>query len=439
MKKMIKKLTIGAGLAACLVASSAFAQEATAIMNARVLTAAGDVIENGDVIIRDGQIAQVGADLSAPQGATVIDGAGKVVTPGLFAPFTTIGLEEIGLDAEANDAGPDRASNFPLGAALNAADAIRPASSLIPINRAGGVTRAVTAPAPGASLFGGAAAVIDLSGETNSITRRAVAQVLVLGYSGASRAGDTRMGAWAILRETLDQARRYNSDPEAFLRTGDATRYRAADLRALAPVLAGEMPLLVSINGESDIRNLIRLKNEYGLRVIILGGSEAWKAADALGAANIPVILNPTANLPSQFEDLGATLRNAALLDEAGVAIAFYGTESGSHNISAVTQLAGNAVANGLDYDTAIAALTRNPAEMFGVGDEFGTIAPGRAADIVVWSGDPLEVTSAPEAVFIAGVRQDLENRQSALRERYRDLSRGDLPIAYRGGAPDPD
>ncbi len=429
----IRKQTIAFLVAAALLQGAAYAQGVTAIMNGRVLTGAGETIENGDIIIRDGRIARIGDELSPPAGATVIDAAGKTVTPGVFAPISSLGLSEIGLDAEANDAGPQQQVGFPLGAALDATDAIRSDSTLIPINRAGGVTRAVTAPTPGDSLFGGRAAVIDLTGRANSVTRARVGQVLALGYGGAVRAGDTRLGAWALLRETLDEARSYAANPNDYVRRPRDGRHALADLKALGPVVAGDQPLLVSINGATDIRNLIRVKNEYGLRVIIVGGSEAWKVARSLAAANIPVILNPAANLPAQFEDLASTLENAARLNAAGVRIAFTGTASGTHNLRALTQQAGIAVAHGLPYDDAIAALTRNPAMIYGLGNDLGSLATGKIADVVVWDGDPLEVTSAAEAVFINGVQQDIDNRQAALLRRYRDLSRGNLPHAYRG------
>lgn len=424
--------TIFTAALAAFAASSAAAQTTTAIMNGRVHTAAGPVIENGDVIIRDGRIAQVGADLSAPSGATVIDATGKVVTPGIFAPISAIGLEEISLDAEANDAGPERGIGFPLGAALDAADAYRPSSSLIPINRAGGVTRALSAPSPGDSLFGGRAAVIDMTGRANSVVKAQAAQIATLGYGGASRAGDTRMGVWAILREYLDEARSFAANPNDYVRRPRAERFSLSDLKALGPVVAGEQPIMAYINGASDLRNLIRLKNEYRLQVIVVGGTEAWRVGSALAAANIPVILDPMDNLPSQFEDLGATLENAARLREAGVKIAF--SNGDAHNLRLLTQLAGNAVAYGLPYDAAIAALTLNPAEMFGLSDRLGSLEAGKIADVVIWDGDPLEVTTQPEAVFIGGERQSLDNRQVALMQRYRDLSRGELPHAYRGG-----
>ncbi|MEO1243416.1 MAG: amidohydrolase family protein [Pseudomonadota bacterium] len=429
----IKTLFSSAVIAVIGVVSAS--AQTTAIMNGEVHTAAGGVIENGDVIITNGRITQVGADLSAPAGATVVDAEGKVVTPGIFAPLSTIGLVEIGLDAEANDAGPQREVGFPLGAALDAVDAYNPSSILIPINRAGGVTRALSAPQAGDSLFGGRAAVIDMSGRTNSITKRQAAQILEMGYSGATRAGDTRMGAWALLREYLDEARSYAANPNDYVRRPRDGRFAVSDLRALGPVIAGDQPLIVSVNGAKDIRTLIRLKNTYSLDVIIAGGSEAWREAEALATAGIPVILDPLFNLPAQFEDLGATLENAARLNEAGVRISFYNPPGfGAHNLRLLTQQAGNAVANGLPHDAAIAALTINPAEMFDLDGQLGSLEPGKVADVVIWEGDPLELDTQPEAVFINGQRQDLGHRQQMLSDRYRDLSRGDLPHAYRGG-----
>ena len=434
MSNAFMKSVFIAGAAGAFSLTSAMAQT-TAIMDGEVHTISGGIIENGDVLIENGRITQVGANLTAPAGATVIDATGKVVTPGIFAPVSTIGLEEIGLDAEANDAGPNRGEGYPLSASLNAVDAYNPSSTLIPINRTGGVTRAVSGPEAGDKIFGGRAAVIDLSGETNSITKPDAAQIVVLGYPGAERSGDTRMGAWATIREYLDEAQSYAANPNDYVRRQREERFALSDLKALSPVISGSQPLLVYVSGANDIRNLIRLKNAYRLRVIIVGGSEAWRVAPELRAANIPVILDALANLPSQFEDLGSTLENAARLHEAGVKIAFYNPQGfGAHNLRGLTQLAGNAVRSGLPHEAAMAALTLNSAEMFDLQSQLGSLEAGKIADVVIWDGDPLEVTSAAEMVFINGVNQDLNNRQIMLRERYRDLSRGDLPHAYRDG-----
>ncbi len=432
MSRDMMSTLLGAAAAALTLLSVANAQT-TAIMNGEVHTVSGDVIENGDVIIEGGRITQVGADLSAPTGSTVIDAAGKVVTPGIFAPYSGIGLVEVSAVDDSYDASPDE--GFVLGAALDVRDAYNPSSTLIDINRAGGITRALSTPGIGDTLFGGRAAVIDMSGNVNSITKGDAAQVAVLGSGAALRNGNTRMGGWAVMREFLDEARSYHANPNDYVRRPHDGRFAVSDLKALGPVIEGEQPLMVRVDGANDIRTLIRLKNNYGLKVIIVGGSEAWRVAAELKSENIPVLVDPLFNLPSQFEDLGATLKNAARLNAAGVKISFYNPPGfGAHNLRLLTQQAGNAVAEGLPYDAALKALTLYPAEMFGLDAQLGSLAPNKIADVVIWDGDPLEVTTQPEAVFINGQRQDLNNRQVALRERYRDLSRGDLPHAYRGG-----
>ncbi|MBI1366194.1 MAG: amidohydrolase family protein [Alphaproteobacteria bacterium] len=419
-------LALGAGLAA----APAHAQTVL-IQHAKVQTIGpAGVIEDGDVLINNGVIAAVGKGLSAPEGASVIDASGKVVTPGFFAPYSQIGIEEIGFSANANDSRPD--DGFPINASLDVVDAYNPNSSVIAITRAGGITRALTAPVPGSSLFGGEAAVIDLSSRVASVTKEKAAEIAVLGDQGAQRAGDTRMGAWALMREYLDAAIDYAANPRDYVQRKHDNDFKIRDLQALGPVIAGRQPLLVYVNSAADIRNLLRLKSAYHLNVIIIGGTEAWRVGRELAAANVPVIVDPLENLPEQFEDLGSTLANAARLNAAGVRIAFYHQDEFNERL--LPQLAGNAVANGLPYDAALAALTINPAMMFGLGDRLGSLEPGKAADVVIWDGDPLELTTRPVAVFIDGRRMSMENRQTKLRDRYKDLTRTDLPFAYKGG-----
>jgi imidazolonepropionase-like amidohydrolase len=434
MKTILIRSVLGA-LAAAAVSGAASAQTVL-IQNARVHTVGPQgTIENGDVLIQNGVIEAVGVDLPQPAGATIVNASGRVVTPGIIAPFSSLGLEELSLDGEANDAEVD--GDFPLSASLDVVDAYNPSTSVIPVNRAGGVTRALTAPQPGGKLFGGHAAVIDLSGRVASVTRARAAQIVAMGYGGARRAGDSRMGSWELLRETLDAALAYASGPREYeLRPRDP-RFEIGDLRALGPVVSGAEPMIVAVNSAQELRNLIRLRQQYSVRVIALGASEGWRVARELAAAGIPVIIDPLYNLPGGFEDLSATLYNAQRLQAAGVSVAFYNPQgSATHNLRLLPQMAGNAVANGMPYPAALAALTINPARMFGIDQRLGSLEKGKAADVVVWDGDPLEVSSRPLAVFIDGVAMNMENRQTKLRDRYRDLSRGDLPFAYRGAKP---
>ncbi|MBI1393198.1 MAG: amidohydrolase family protein [Alphaproteobacteria bacterium] len=389
----------------------------------------GDVLATGDILVRDGRIVEVAAEIPAPDGASVIDASGSIVTPGFIAAWSQIGLVEIGLDAEANDASPE--GPFALSAALDARDAFNSASTLIPISRAGGITRALSAPTPGAKMFGGQAAIVALDGDpATSIVRGGAAQSVVLGYGGAARAGDTRMGAWGELRAYVAEARAFAVDPESYRgRTIDLARFSLADLEALRPVISGEQLLIAQVHGAAEIRTLLRFAATEKIKVAILGGDEAWVVADEIAAAGAPVILDPLSNLPGNFHRLGATLENAARLQAAGVKIAF--EAPGTHNLRLLPQSAGNAVANGLPFEAALAALTINPAEILGIGSEVGTIEPGKIADLVIWNGDPLELSSRPTAVLINGEPQSLETRSTKLRDRYADPKPSARPLAY--------
>ena len=433
MKQASLKL-VAASLAALAASAAVASAQTIAIQNARVYTMAGagaGRIDNGDVILRDGVVAAIGQDLTVPDGATVINAQGRIVTPGLFAPWSQIGLVEIGLDEEANDS--STSDDFSLSAGLDATDAFNPSSTLIAINRAGGVTRAMSAPEPGADMFGGQGAIVDLSGRPSSVVRAQAVQSVAMGAAGIGYSGGTRLGAWASLRDALDEARSYAANPGAYLMRPRQDGLSIGDLKALGAVARGAQPLVVAVNSVTDIRTLIKLKAQYGLNVIVAGGTEAHLIAPEVASAGIPVLLNPMANLPSQFENLASSLANARKLHAAGVTIAFFNPPSGTHNLRLLPQLAGNAVANGLPYDAALAALTINPARIYGVADRYGSLEIGKAGDVVVWDGDPLEVSSRPIAVLIDGRVTSLKNRQQALRDRYKDLSRGDLPHAYRG------
>ncbi len=425
---------LASSLAALAASFSLASAQTIAIQNARVYTIAGanaGRIDNGDVIVKDGVVTAIGQDIPVPEGATVINAQGRIVTPGLFAPWSQIGLVELSLDGEANDSLTE--DDFPLSAGLDATDAFNPYSTIIPINRAGGVTRAVSAPDFGAKMFGGQGAIVDLSGRPNSVLRAQAVQSVAMGAMGIGYNGGTRLGNWASLRDALDEARAYAANPAAYVMRPRQGGLSIGDLKALGAVARGQQPLVVVVNSVTDIRTLIKLKAQYGLNAIILGGTEAHLIAPEVAAAKIPVILNPMLNLPTQFESLASSLSNAAKLNAAGVTIAFYDPPSGTHNLRLLPQLAGNAVANGLPYDAALAALTINPARIYGVADRLGSLEIGKAGDVVVWDGDPLEVATRPIAVLIDGRVTSLKTRQTMLRDRYKDLTRGDLPLAYRG------
>jgi imidazolonepropionase-like amidohydrolase len=270
-------------------------------------------------------------------------------------------------------------------------------------------------------VFSGQASFVSLKSGPGFLLRRGAALVVNLGEAGSELAGGSRAAALQQLRNALVDAQDYRQNKAAWTR-GDRRDYSISgtDLEALQPVLDGEVPMLVRVNRASDISVLLGLGKEFSLRIILLGAAEGWMVATELAAANVAVILDATNNLPTSFDQLNARLDSAAILSAAGVRLTFGGESSSqTHNARNITQAAGIAVANGMNWDMALRAITRTPAEIFGIADRLGSLEPGKAADLVVWTDDPLELTSFPEAVFIAGEAVSLENRQTLLRDRY--------------------
>jgi imidazolonepropionase-like amidohydrolase len=388
-----------------------------AITGGTVYPVSGPKVENATVLIRDGVIVAVGANVTVPAGATRIDAAGKWVTPGLFNAATQLGLTEISAVQTTNDgrlSGNDVAASFNVGTALN------PASQLIPVTRVAGVTTVLSAPSGG--LISGQAVVIDLAGQRPTDMLAGPRAAMVFSMSARDAGGGSRAGVVARLRRVLDDARVYANRRADYDRAAiQPLSASAADLAALQPVLAGTLPVVAIADHRADIEAALRLAADYRLKLVIGGGAEAWMVADRLAAAKIPVILAPLTNIPS-YDALGARYGNAARLAQAGVKIAFTVSDDGSHNARNVKQEAGNAVSYGLAWDAALRAVTLAPAEIFGVATKYGSLQPGRVANVVVWSGDPFEFSTAVEHVFIRGQEIALTSRQTELLDRYKTL-----------------
>jgi imidazolonepropionase-like amidohydrolase len=414
----------------CLLALAALpaTAETVAITGGKVVTLGpAGTIDGGTVVIRDGRIASVGRNVAVPDGARRIDATGKIVTPGLMDSLSRLGLVEVNAvegtqDAETED---DR-----ITAAFNVADALNPRSMLFPVNRIEGLTRAVVAPQAGTSLIAGQGVVIHLGGPGDYLVKSPIAMFGILGEGGARFGGGSRAGSLLRLREALQDARDFNENRQAFER-GERREYALSrlDLEALQPVVRGELPLVLAVNRASDIQTVLRIAKEEKLKVILAGVGEAWQVAEEIAAAKVPVLISPIDNLPGSFETAGATLENAARLHKAGVTFAFMTGDA--HNARNIRQHAGIAVAYGLPWDAALAAMTSVPARLWGLTDRYGTLETGKDADVVVWDGDPLELTSFPEAVFIRGVQVPMESRHLELRDRYKDVG-GTQPHAYR-------
>lgn len=410
--------------AVAVIAATAPAKaEPVAIVDARILSVgkAGD-IPRGVVVFDQGRIIAIGADVQIPAGARVIDARGRTVTPGFIASETGLGLTEINSVRQTDDT---RSSSADLSAAFDVARGLNPASAAIPVARLGGVAHAVATPRyddrnPNRERpFAGQAALISLDGGVDHILPR-IAMTLALGESGAARMGGARGAEFDLLEAQLDEVKLYADNRAAYHRGAlRPLSLSASDLEALVPVVRGEQLVLISVSRASDIRQALSFAKARGLKIALTGAEEAWMAADEIAAAGVPVILNPTTNLPLSYETLGATLRNAALLHKAGVRIAFIGNDA-THRVRELRYNAGIAVAHGLPYDAALAAITLNPARILGLDARLGSLEVGKRADVVVWSGDPLEPLSQAEVMFIGGVEQDLAaSRPMLLRDKY--------------------
>jgi imidazolonepropionase-like amidohydrolase len=446
----MKTTPILAGLSALALSAAAFAQPVAApttpistapmpaaapailIKHGHVYTVgAAGTLADGDVLIQSGKIVQVGANIAAPAGATVIDAHGKPVTPGLMASWTQLGIEEVQLVSETNDTTPNQALD---SAAFDVADALNPSSTLIPVARIAGVTRSLTAPVDCGDVFCGTAAVIHLGDGPDLIVRKQAGVLVELEPNGGEHQSNSRPDIWVKFRETLDDAREYWAQRASYHRPGGARDQRSirVDLDALGPVIQGQEPLIVHVERAATIRQILQYTQANKLKLIVVGGGEAWQVAKELAAAHVPVVIDNDLNLPASFSDLGATLKGAARLDAAGVTVAFQPqNDAPAHYARTLTQIAGNAVANGMSWDHALAAITRNPAAIWGIDSGYGTLEAGKDADVVIWDGDPLNL-STPTAVFIKGANIALVSRQTKLRDRYRDLNDKTKPFAYR-------
>lgn len=403
-------------LALPLVTSGIAGAQSIAITGATVHPVGADVIENGTVLIRDGHIVAVGADVPVPADARRIDARGKVVTPGLIHASSELGLLEVASIAETNE----RAAAGDVTASFDVAEGIDPGSVRIPVARTEGVTAAMAVPTGG--IFAGQAALIALSGTRMEGMLRVRDAAMAGDFADALKAagGGSHAAGLARVRRILEDARDYDRR-RADYRRADMQELSApaSELEALLPVLRGTMPLYVVANSERDILNAVRLAREFGIRLIVRGGTEAWKVASELAVARVPVALDAYANIPD-FENMEVRWDNAALLAEAGVTILIYeGGDGGPRNLRFA---AGHAVRNGLPWRAALEAITLAPARAFGAERTMGALAVGRRADVVVWSGDPFEFSSRPEHVFIGGEEVQLTSRQTELFERYRSL-----------------
>ncbi len=380
----------------------------------------------GDILIEGDTILEVSK--TPLEGDVIVDAVNQIITPGVIAPDTQIGILEIGAISETKDGDSNM---YSMG--FSVYDAINPNSTLIPWNRSNGVTSAITLPDFNWDPLSGMASYLLLDG---SLRVNGIADIALTGEIGALSSG-SRAESLILLKDLLEFASTLSekdiSSPKEISEAMEdfeityLMELQPRDVIALYKLLNNKLPLIINVNRASDILKLIDIKKLYGLNLILMSAQEAELVKDEIAENNIPVIINPFDNIPDSFDELASNIRIAASLEEEGIKIMF--SESRTHNYHLIRQGAGNAVANGMSYTGAIMALTSNVAKSFNIADR-GTLEKGMKADIVIWEDDPLEPSTYPNKVFINGNDMDLTTRSSRLTERYVDKS--NLPSTYK-------
>lgn len=403
-----------------------------AIQGGTVHTLTGDPFV-GTVVIRDGRILAVGPDVDVPTGAEVIDATGRHVYPGMFDAVTTLGLTEVGAVDMTND---DREQGD-FNPHLQAATAVHPATEHVPVARANGITHAMAVPQGGSGAIPGQASLLGLDGWTVEEMRMDPGAAMSINYptlgGGGGRGGGRGRGGGgdfsqaeeryreqvAQLDEWLDAGRRYSQAVAA----GTDMR-RDLKLEAMARVVDRELPVLLSADGERNIRNAVEWAERQNIRYVITGGREGWKIADWLAERDVSMILSPTQAMPSGPDaSYAEAYANPGMLFEAGVKIAF--ATFGSSDSRTLPYEAAMAVPFGLPVEAALDAVTKNGAEMLGLDDRIGTIEVGKSANVIVTDGNPLEIQTQVTDLFILGRQVSTDNKHKSLYEKYRSRPRG--------------
>ena len=400
--------------------------ETILIKNATIYDGNKNKPYEGHVLI-DGNIIKK-VSTNDMQGDFIIDASGKIVTPGLIATDTNIGIVEIGALSVTRD---DSSEIYKIGFSIY--DAYNPNSTLIPWNRSNGITSALTIPQNTSSPIGGLGSFFVLDGELDITGKK---DMVMTGSLGGD-SNHSRSEMYAVIDDLLSFAKSINqkdlsTDANISELIDNSTiaefmELHPRDVIALHKLVNNNLPLVMKAHRASDLLKLIEIKKKYNLNFIIMGAQEANLVKDAIAQNNIPLIINPINNIPGSFDELASNIKMAGMLEKADIELMF--TAPRSHNFHLIRQGAGVAVANGMSYETAIRGLSSTPAKVFGL-EKRGEIKSGNFADIIIWDADPLEPSSMPEYVFINGKSIDLTTRSSRLRDRY--TTDPEKPNTYR-------
>ena len=409
-----------------IIFANSIGAEEVLITNANIYDGKSDDPFISNIYIKNGKIKNISNNLFDVE--NVIDASGMIVTPGFIATDTEIGIVEIGALSVTRD---DRPSMYNIG--FSVFDAFNPNSTLIPWNRANGITSAITLPKYSSSPIGGLGSFFDLDSNLNI---SGIKDMVMVGRVGGSSSG-SRAETFALIEDLLDLA--FSIDSRVVKSNAEIIKFMSEmplvshldlqirDIHALYKLANTDLPLIIESNRASDILKLIDLKNKYNLNLVIMGAQEATLVIEQLKDSDIPLIVNPINNIPNSFDELASNINASARLEDAGITLMFNAPRD--HNYHLIRQGAGVAVANGMSYSGAIKALSSNVSKTFKLGSK-GLIEEGASADLMIWDADPLEPSSMPIKVFINGIDTDLTTRSSRLRDRY--TKNLDKPNIYR-------
>ena len=409
-----------------IIFANSIGAEEVLITNANIYDGKSDDPFISNIYIKNGKIKNISNNLFDVE--NVIDASDMIVTPGFIATDTEIGIVEIGALSVTRD---DRPSMYNIG--FSVFDAFNPNSTLIPWNRANGITSAITLPKYSSSPIGGLGSFFDLDSNINISGTK---DMVMVGRVGGSSSG-SRAETFALIEDLLDLA--FSIEPRVVKSNAEIIKFMSEmplvshldlqirDIHALYKLANTDLPLIIESNRASDILKLIDLKNKYNLNLVIMGAQEATLVIEQLKDSDIPLIVNPINNIPNSFDELASNINASARLEDAGITLMFNAPRD--HNYHLIRQGAGVAVANGMSYSGAIKALSSNVSKTFKLGSK-GLIEEGASADLMIWDADPLEPSSMPIKVFINGVDTDLTTRSSRLRDRY--TKNLDKPNIYR-------